>query len=169
HAIHIHIVTAPLLLQLLRQSRNARLRGGVVNLSRVAIHTRNGGDIHHLAWVGPAKRRLLSFSRVANEVRCLAQNAERGGSMHIYHGVPLLIGHILNDSIPGIACVIDDDVYPSKGIERSLHQLSRKSRVGHITRDDRSLTARVTNSSCSFLRRSGIEIAYHYQRALRTK
>src|SRR5579863_1785262 len=86
--------------------------------------------------------------------------------MHVEHGIPLFIGHILYDGVPRIARVIDDDIDTPEGVERSLYQLHWKGRVGHITGNDRGLPPCIANGRGGFFCRCGIKVAHNDQRAL---
>ncbi len=52
----------------------------------------------------------LLLGDLAHVRRRGANDSKRRGQMNIYHCVPLLVGHVLNDRIPSVAGVVDDDV-----------------------------------------------------------
>ena len=35
------------------------------------------------------------------------------GQMHVEHRLPLLVGHLVDGSVPGVAGVVDDGINPS--------------------------------------------------------
>lgn len=41
--------------------------------------------------------------------------------------IPLLVGHLLDDGVPGVADVVDDDVPPAEGPHRGLHEPLREA------------------------------------------
>src|SRR5260370_13259905 len=104
---------------------------------------------------------LLFFSRFADKFRGLTQDTEWRGCMHIEHRIPLLIGHVLNHRVPGISCIVDDNVYTPKGVECGFNELSRKCGVGHIASHHDSFTPSSADIASSPLRRSRLEVAYH--------
>src|SRR5215469_4130642 len=81
--------------------------------------------------------------------------------MDIKHRVPLLIGHILNDCVPGISGIVDNNIDTTKGIKRCLDELSWKGRIGYIASDDNCFTSSGADSSSSHLRWSLVKVTYH--------
>jgi len=90
-----------LLCNRLRHARNSRLCKCIVNLPRVSIQTArtaNINDIPRLAILDPKVRRRS------------AHNLERRGSVQVDNGMPLLVRHLVDDAVPCVARVVDDDV-----------------------------------------------------------
>ena len=46
-----------------------------------------------------------------------AHDAEGRGQVDVQHGVPLLVRHLLDDVVPGIAGIVDDDVEPALAVD----------------------------------------------------
>src|SRR5581483_11840742 len=157
--IDLHIELAPFFGQCLGQTGDTGLGGGIIHLSGIAIDAGDRGDIDHLARISATVGSDFLLGSVAYEGRGLAQNAERSGGVNIHHGVPLLIGHFMNDAIPGVAGVIDNNVDGAKVFERRVDQLRWKRRAGDIARDNNRFTTRSANGGGSLLRGVGIEIA----------
>jgi 16S rRNA C967 or C1407 C5-methylase (RsmB/RsmF family) len=49
------------------------------------------------------------------------QDAERCGQVHVDDRVPLLVAHLLDHAVPGVAGVVDQDVAAAEGVDGSLH------------------------------------------------
>jgi hypothetical protein len=71
----------------------------------------------------------------------------------------LLIGHLVNNRIPGVAGVIDDDVYAAKLFDRGVDNHVRKSAIGHIAGDANGLAACRDNGSDSLFCGHRVDIA----------
>ena len=80
------------------------------------------------------------FGGLADEVGCGAQDAERRGQVHGQHGFPLLVAHLLQHVVPGVASVVDDDVDAAKGVERGLDEALAKVGLGHAADAGHGLT-----------------------------
>src|SRR5947209_9080382 len=87
--------------------------------------------------------------------------------MHIQNSLPLLVGHILDHCVPCIACVIDNNIYRAKAIERALNNLLRKCRIGHIASDHNRLAACVSNRGGSLLSWCRVQITHHHRSPFR--
>ena len=80
-------------------------------------------------------RRPSAVSRLAASRRKLEaarRIAERSHQMNVQHGLKLLVGHLLNDVVPDVAGVVDDDVEGAEGGDGGIHQLLRKVGRGEI-------------------------------------
>jgi hypothetical protein len=50
----------------------------------------------------------------------------------VQHGLELLVGGLLDDRIPGVACVVDDDVDRAEGVERRIDDGGGRGGVGEV-------------------------------------
>src|SRR5258706_715564 len=75
-------------------------------------------------------------------VRCgRADDPKRRGEVNVDHRVPLLVGHVLYDRVPGIARVVDDDIDAAERLGAGLYQPIRKLNVRDAARSYDSLAA----------------------------
>src|SRR5260370_6997060 len=86
--------------------------------------------------------------------------------MQIDHRIRMFVGHILNPRVPGIACIVHNDIDAPKTVERRLDQLGRKCGVGHIATYYNRLAASIANSVSGLLGMSGIHVAYPHPSTL---
>ncbi len=85
----------------LGHTSDTRFRQRIVDLSSVAIHTtcaRDVDDVPGLAVLDPKVRRCSPYNL---EGRCRVQ---------VDNGMPLLVRHLVNHTIPCVASIVDDDV-----------------------------------------------------------
>jgi len=122
HAVHGHVVAAPLLGERLGEAGDARLGRRVVGLPGVARRPGDRGDIDDLASDPRDTCRALSLDRCADDRLHSAQNAERRFEVHIEDVVPLLVSHLLQHAVPGVAGVVDDDVDAAEGLDSGSHE-----------------------------------------------
>ena len=91
----------PLLRNGLGEARDAGLGERVVDLAHVAVHARGGRDVDDAA-------RLAVLD--AEVGRRGAHEVEGRGAVQRDDGVPLLVGHLVDHAVPGVAGVVDNDV-----------------------------------------------------------
>ena len=90
-----------LLCNRLGDTRHTRLCERIVDLSRISIQTTGTRDVDDIP----------GLAVLHTEVgRRSAHNLERRGRVQVDNGVPLLISHLVDDAVPCVARVIDDDV-----------------------------------------------------------
>ena len=65
-------------------------------------------------------RRVFRFYRRPEVADEGAQDAERRGQMHVENRVPLVVGHLLDHAVPGVAGVVDEDVAAAEAVDRGL-------------------------------------------------
>lgn len=115
---------APFLCNGLGQARYTSLGQAVVGLSGVAMCTTGGADVDNdsvLAIFDPEVLGRLSYESEGRRV------------MHRQDGVPLLVRHLVNDAVPGIPSVIDDDVDLAVAeLSSFLNQHGEVVEIGHI-------------------------------------
>lgn len=90
-----------LLCDRLRQSCNTGLRKRVVDLSRVSMHTRGTRDVDDIP------RLAVLDSEVR---RSCPDNLERRSSVYVDDCVPLLVRHLVDDAVPCVPGIVNDDV-----------------------------------------------------------
>lgn len=63
----------------------------------------------------------------------LADQPERRRVVYGQHGVPLLVPHLVNHPVPGVSCIVDDDVdLPATKLGRLLDQHGEVVGVGYV-------------------------------------
>src|SRR5262245_54186760 len=62
--------------------------------------------------------------------------------MHVDYRVPHLVGEVLDDGVPSVAGVVDDDVEPAELAHGGLHDLFREVGRGHAANTCRGDPAR---------------------------
>ena len=112
--VHIHVVPSPLLGHGFRQADHARLTRRITGLSRVAVGSSDGSNIYDLAH-HPQILGSFAFGRFPNVFGSRAQNPERRHEMNFQHGFELLVRRFLDDAVPAIPRVVDNDVNGTKG------------------------------------------------------
>src|SRR5581483_11388863 len=116
-----------------------------------------------------AVRRLFALGGFAQEGRGGADDAERRGQMDSEDGFPLLVAHLVNDRVPGLTGVVDDDVQAAELFIRAVDDTVGKGAVGDIADDAERLAARRANGFYSLFRGSLVNVAEDDARAVRGK
>jgi hypothetical protein len=80
---------------------DTRLREGIVNLTRVAVHTRSARDVDDVSRLAVLHAEVWGRS---------ADNLERRCCVQVDDGVPLLVRHLVDHAVPRVAGIVDDDV-----------------------------------------------------------
>jgi len=73
----------------------------------------------------------------------------------VQHRLELLVGHLVGDTVPGVAGVVDDDVHRAEGFVGGGHELLCGFRLGHVTGEDSGLTL---DLGCGLLGGIGVEV-----------
>lgn len=85
----------------LGHTSNASLCKRIVDLTSISVHARGGRDVDDVP----------GLAVLDTEVWCSSTNDLEGcGCVKINNGVPLLVGHLVDDTVPCIASVVDNDV-----------------------------------------------------------
>jgi hypothetical protein len=95
-------------------------------------------DVDELAEHLPALG-LLGLRRLAPVRGDRADHPEGHDRVDVEHRLELLVRHPVHDPVPGVAGVVDDDVDPSKGLDRGPDQLLGDVGLGQIAGEDRRL------------------------------
>ena len=61
--------------------------------------------------------------------------------MNRQHGLPLLVGHFLNDVVPGVPGIVDNDVQAAELVNGGGHKAIGKSSLGDIAHTGHGLAA----------------------------
>src|SRR5471030_3139948 len=146
-------LAAPFLGHGLGHADNGSLSGGIAHLAGVAVDAGDGGDIHHFA-VDAAAFVLFFLGCAADKIRSGAQDAEGRGGVHVEHGVPLLVGHFLDDSVPGVAGIVDDDVDAAELVQCGLDDTRAEIRRRHVAEATDGVAAECLYFGDGFLRRA---------------
>lgn len=149
---------APFFSDRLGQARNPRLRNRIIRLSRVAVNARGTRDIDNgsgLAVFDPEVRR-----RRTDEL-------EGSFGMEVHNGVPLLVAHLVDDTVVCVAGIVDNDVNlaPTK-LGRLLDQRLDVLCIEHIARHRDRPPARRVDTVGYGLRFGGVNVRDNDQRAL---
>jgi hypothetical protein len=91
-----------------------------------------------------------------------AQDPEGRHQVDVEHGLELLVGHLLDDVVPGVSGVVDNDVDPAECGERGIDELLRKFRMRHTTGKRGSAAAGCANGGLGLTGWSGIQIVDHH-------
>ena len=82
--------------------------------------------------------------------------------MHIHDCLPLLVAHLLDHVVPGVAGVVDDDVEAAELLDRRVDEALGKAVLRHAADAGHRLAAGGFDRRDRFLRRGGIKIVdYH--------
>ena len=87
--------------------------------------------------------------------------------MNVDHGVELLVAHFLNHVVPGVACVVDESVHVTAGVERSVDEARTEIGGRHRTDARARNTARPLNERERLHGRDFIEIVDDDPRSFR--
>ena len=60
----------------------------------------------------------LGLGRLAEVRRDRADHAERDDGVDVEHRLELLVGHLVDDAVPGVAGVVDEDVDLAELVDR---------------------------------------------------
>ncbi|TLD47114.1 MAG: hypothetical protein FAZ92_00606 [Accumulibacter sp.] len=87
--------------------------------------------------------------------------------MDVEHRLPLLVAHLLDDVVPGVTGVVDDDVEAAELAERRLHEALGEIGGGDAADAGDRLAAGRDDVADGLCRRCGVDIIDHHMRALR--
>ena len=87
-----------------------------------------------------------------------AQDAKRRRQVAVDHRVPLLVGHLLDHVVPGVAGVVDDDVEALVFADGRADEALGEVRRGDAADAGHGLAAGVADGLHGLLRRFGVEI-----------
>src|SRR5690348_7235828 len=132
--VHLDVHRSPLARQRLGEADDARLSRGIVGLAKIAARAGGGTDIHDLSCASGSTLFDLLFGGFTHRCSQHAEDPEGRREMDIDHRLPLLIGHLVNRSIPGDPCVVYQDLRNAEDFERGFEKVFRKTRCGHVPR-----------------------------------
>ncbi|MNC37445.1 hypothetical protein D3C75_860110 [compost metagenome] len=159
HGVDIDLQAAPLLGQGLGHADDAGLGGGVVGLTGVTA-SGHGGNVDDLAQHFAAFRGVFLSLGADDRLGC-TQNAERCGQVAVDDRVPLFVGHFLNDVVPGVPGVVDDDVDATVALHGSLYEALGEIGGGHAADAGNGFTTGLANFSHDFFGRCRVQIVDH--------
>ncbi|MCY1459790.1 hypothetical protein D9M71_772940 [compost metagenome] len=81
--------------------------------------------------------------------------------MAVDDGVPLLVGHLLDHVVPGVAGVVDDDVDATEVVDSGLDEAVGEIDSGHAAHAGNGFTAGSADFRNHFFSRSGVEVVDH--------
>ncbi len=124
------------------------LRGRVVDLARVAHRARDRGDVDDLAEDLLALG-LLGLGRLAPVRGDRADHPEGDDRVDVEHRLELLVGHPVDDAVPGVAGVVDDDVDRAEGLDAPWRPARRGRPARSGRRRRRPSRRRSRDAACS--------------------
>ena len=134
----------------LGQAGDARLGQRVVGLSRVAVHARRRGDVDDAAGLAVLDAEVRSGG---------ADEVEGRGAVQTDNGVPLLVRRLVNDAVPRVAGIVDNDVDLAVAkLGGATDQRGNVVAVQHITSDGDGLATRRGDSVGDGLALAGVNV-----------
>jgi hypothetical protein len=117
-----------------------------------------------LRWTGsPRARSCFAYPLMTG----WAARRSRNGEVDVEHGLPLLVGHLLDDGVPGVAGVVDDDVQPAEGRDGRVDKAGGEVGVGHAADEGNRGAAGSLDGLRRLRCRLGVEVVDDHVRALR--
>ena len=108
----------------------------------------------------PAER---SFSTCLAEMLLEgAQDAERRGQVDVEDGVPLLVAHLLDDRVPGVAGVVHHDMAVAEGVDRGLDDAVAEVGLGDVAVAGHRLAAQLGDLGDGLLGRRLVDVVDHH-------
>ena len=95
-----------------------------------------------------------------------AQDAEGRRDVDVDDGVPLLVGHPLDDVVPRVAGIVDDDVDAAEALDRGVHDALAEVRRGDIAVAGHRPAAELLDERDGLLRGLVVEVIDHDARAV---
>ena len=117
---------------------HAQLAGRVVDLTRVAVHARDGGHVDDLAEDLAALLALL-LGRLAHVGRGGAADPEWHDRVDVEHRLELLVSHLVGNAVARVAGVVDDDVELPELVDGLLDELVGHALLGQVAAEDGGL------------------------------
>jgi hypothetical protein len=90
-----------------------------------------------------------------------AQDAERRGQVDVEDGVPLLVAHLLDDRVPGVAGVVDHDMAAAEGVDRGLDDAVAEVGLGDVAGAGHRLAAHLLDLGDGLLGRRLVDVVDH--------
>ena len=91
-----------------------------------------------------------------------AQDAERRGEMDVEDGVPLLVAHLLDDRVPGVAGVVHHDMAVAEGVDRGLDDAVAEVGLGDVAVAGHRLAAHLLDLGDGLLGRRLVDVVDHH-------
>src|SRR5262249_39604455 len=86
--------------------------------------------------------------------------------MNLYDRLPLFIGHVLNNRVPRITRIVDDDVESAKCLSGRFYHAVRELDIGHAAGAHHRSTARLSYFLCSRLSNIPVYVIDHNRGAM---
>ncbi|MOA01415.1 hypothetical protein D3C78_1208230 [compost metagenome] len=164
HGVDVDVVAPPLLGQRLGHAEDAGLGRGIVGLPGVATGG-DRGNVDHLAVDHTAFGGFL-LGQGADDRLGGTQDAERCGQVAVDDGVPLLVAHLLDHVVPGVAGVVDDDVDAAVVLDSSLDEAIGEIDSGDTADAGHGFAASGADLGNHFFSRAGIQVIDHHTGAI---
>ena len=91
-----------------------------------------------------------------------AQDAERRRQVNVEDGVPLLVAHLLDDAVPGVAGVVDHDMAVAEGVDRGLDDAVAEVGLGDVAVAGHRLAAHLLDLGDGLLGRRVVDVVDHH-------
>ena len=82
--------------------------------------------------------------------------------MHVDHRVELLIAHLADEAVPGVARVVDDDIDAAEPVDPALDEIIGKARRRDRSRNGQRLAANGFDFGNHLIRRVRVQIVQHH-------
>ena len=89
------------------------------------------------------------------------QNTERRGQVDVEDRVPLLVAHLLDDRVPGVAGIVHDDMAVAERVDRRLDDAIAEVGLGDVAVAGHRLAAHLDDLGDGLLRRRIVDIVDH--------
>ncbi len=94
-----------------------------------------------------------------------AKNPEWRGQVDVEHGPPLCVGHLLDDVVPGITGIVDDDVEAAEAIDRARDEALADFGRNHIAHIQHRFAASLPDRLHDLRSRPAVTVVDHQLRA----
>ena len=108
----------------------------------------------------------LLLDRLAEVLLEGAQDAERRRQMDVEDGVPLLVGHLLDDRVPGVAGIVHHDMAAAEGVDRGLDDAVAEVGLGDVAGAGHRLAAQLLDLGDGLLGRRVVDVVDHHPGAV---
>src|SRR5262249_37983430 len=95
-----------------------------------------------------------------------AQDAERRGQVDVEDGVPLLVAHLLDNRVPGVAGVVHNHMAAAEGVDRGLDDAVAEVGLGDVAVAGHCLAAHLLDLGDGLLGRRLVYVVDHHLRAI---
>mmetsp|Transcript_1534 Transcript_1534/g.4358 ORF Transcript_1534/g.4358 Transcript_1534/m.4358 type:complete len:325 (-) Transcript_1534:188-1162(-) len=139
------VVPTPLLCHGLCEAEDSRFCSRVVGLAGVSVDPRRGGDVQDDPRPRPPFLLHLALGQGAHVVARRLDELERHRAVNVQHRLPLLLRRLVDDTVPRVSCVVDDNVDSRKRPHGRLDQLFDDANLGQVAVDTDGFGAQLSH------------------------